>query len=223
MRLGLQGERLWFYNQIPELREIESTTLSVQQLQNIKGQLVTLLQTDDERYLGLPLLAELDGLGRFLQSYPQKVESSVRRYELQSPWLAELDLFFRVLRTYPQARRSLIAAGRKAQDVEATPAFQVVMIYSHPQYRAWLDEHVKKNGSTCPTGKLAPAWTRWSENSSKPRLPMKKVSQSPRSSYQQLGRSCSPAPGLNDGLRPCAASRPSGFMLAATGANCPTN
>lgn len=48
-----------------------------------------------------------------------------------------------VLRAYPEAKKSLIAEGRKPEEVEALPALQVVLIHSLHQYQRLLDDVFK--------------------------------------------------------------------------------
>ncbi len=51
-----------------------------------------------------------------------------------------------VLRSYPEAKKALIAEGRKAEEVEALPALQVVLIHSLRQYQRLQDDVFKCHG-----------------------------------------------------------------------------
>jgi hypothetical protein len=55
----------------------------------------------------------------------------------------EAGLALVAMKLYPEARRALIASGRKAAEVEAMPALQVILLQSLRQYRSLQDDTFK--------------------------------------------------------------------------------
>jgi hypothetical protein len=58
-------------------------------------------------------------------------------------WESHLGMLVLAAKLYPQAKQALIDAGRTAEDVEAMPVLQVVVIYSLRQYQQQQDELFK--------------------------------------------------------------------------------
>lgn len=67
-------------------------------------------------------------------------------YGQKPSWNNRLEGTFLVLRAYPEAKKALIAAGRKPEEVEALPTLQVVLIHSLHQYRRLQDDLFKWYG-----------------------------------------------------------------------------
>ncbi|MBV9126189.1 MAG: hypothetical protein JO112_22805 [Planctomycetes bacterium] len=113
LRVPLQGEKLFLYATFPEMKDIERAHLNSQQMQ--------------ER----------------LEKWTQLLEGMSSSGSSQSLGGGKLVLLVQVIKTYPKARRFLIAEGRKAEEVDALPALQVVLIYSLRQYRRLQDDMYK--------------------------------------------------------------------------------
>ncbi|HEY7326729.1 MAG TPA: hypothetical protein VH592_03755 [Gemmataceae bacterium] len=58
-------------------------------------------------------------------------------------WNNQLVGMFLVARAYPESKQALIAEGRKAEEVEALPTLQVVLIHSLHQYQRLQDDEFK--------------------------------------------------------------------------------
>jgi hypothetical protein len=109
LRRAMQGERLMLEATLPELRTIETTTLTKEQQKKLSGML-----KDFETYA-------LGGQPRM----------SLDR---------QFGILAGAMRAYPHAKRTLIAQGRTAEDVEALPVVQVILIHALQQYRHHQDE-----------------------------------------------------------------------------------
>lgn len=113
---AMQGEQFWLYGTFPELRGIEAGPKTAGELKALQEKLGWMV------YLGdIPS--------------PEKSKGTSAA--------GQLGLLALVMKTYPQAKRSLLARGRKLQEVEAMPAFQVVLIYSLHQFHRLRDASVK--------------------------------------------------------------------------------
>jgi hypothetical protein len=114
VRNGLQGERVLIFAELPELRDIETTRFSSQQQQALIEHII-------------------------------RVQAIVRDEPIPSgaDWEGKWELTALVAKLYPDAKRGLIAAGRKAEDVEGLPMVQVVMMHVLHQYQQLQDDLFK--------------------------------------------------------------------------------
>src|SRR5207244_3295575 len=55
----------------------------------------------------------------------------------------KLELVGKVLQRYPEARKALLDQGRKAEDIDALPMLQVVLIYHHQLFSQARDDQLK--------------------------------------------------------------------------------
>jgi hypothetical protein len=114
LRKPFQGERLLIYAEFPELRDIERTRLSAQQQQALIDRVLRVMA--------------------LMRDWPPPGGAS---------WEAKIELTALVAKLYPEAKRTLVARGRKAQEVETLPALQVVLIYVLNQYQRYQDDLFK--------------------------------------------------------------------------------
>src|SRR6185436_12831111 len=54
-----------------------------------------------------------------------------------------IELVGKVAEHYPAARKALLDQGRKAEEIDAMPMLQVVLIYNYQQYRRVIDDVMK--------------------------------------------------------------------------------
>jgi len=114
LRKPLQGEKTWLLGTWPELRDVDNPDLSPRQR---------------ERLLAIAALFVMEPSSDYKTWTP---DAAAR--------LATVGL---VAKAYPGAKRALIAAGRKPEEVEALPALQVVLIESLRAYERHRDEQFK--------------------------------------------------------------------------------
>src|SRR5262249_54575964 len=98
LRKPLQGEKMLYHIEIPELRNIESKRFSAPELRTLTDHVTRLLA--------------------LMRDEPTWSEDN---------WQDKLELTALVARLYPEAKRALTARGRSAEEVEALPALQVVL------------------------------------------------------------------------------------------------
>jgi hypothetical protein len=114
LRKPLQGEKLWLFGTWPELRDVDNPHLSPHQRER------------------LVVIAALF------------VADPSRDYRTWAPdTAARLATIARVAKAYPGAKRALIAAGRKPEEVEALPALQVVLIEALRDFERRRDDEYK--------------------------------------------------------------------------------
>src|SRR5262249_42389298 len=113
IRRGLQGERMMVDVHFPELKTLERKPLT----QDEMDRLVTM---SCNLYAGL------------FPEHTRPVEFNKK-----------LELVGKVTERYPAARKALLAQGRKADDLDALPMFQVVLIYHHQEFRRLEDDYLK--------------------------------------------------------------------------------
>jgi hypothetical protein len=113
LRKATQGEKLMLEAEFPELRAIEKGPLSA----------------DAQR----SLLKKLQG-PEFWGILGKSPNSALEK---------RLGFVATAMKIYPQARRNLIAAGRKPEEVEALPVIQVIMLDSLRVYRRFQDDALK--------------------------------------------------------------------------------
>ncbi len=113
LRKPLQGEKLSLFGTWPELREVDNPHLSPRQRERL-GEIAGQFVTD-----------QWDRGSRALDA------------------ATRLAVIARVAKTYPDAKRALLAAGRRPEDVEALPALQVVLIQALRDFDRQRDEAFK--------------------------------------------------------------------------------
>jgi hypothetical protein len=121
MSAGIENERLFVENQIPELRELNSEPWSVEKARAFTASVEQRLTR---------LMGDAGG------------KSALARSPLES-WSQSLGVASLVAQVYPEAKRALIAQGRRAHWVEAMPAVQVVMLHTLELYRQLRDDEFK--------------------------------------------------------------------------------
>jgi hypothetical protein len=114
LRKPLQGEKLWLLATWPDLREVDNPHLSPAQRERL---LVT------------------------AAVFVTEPSSDYRKWTPDTA--ARLATIAQVAKAYPGAKRALIAAGRKPEEVEALPALQVVLIEALRDYARRRDEQFK--------------------------------------------------------------------------------
>ncbi len=120
LRRPLQGEKLWLYGTFPELREVNDPHLSPRKLERLQE-------------IAAQFVAD-------------RFESRGRAPDLGT----RLRLVAVLAKAYPGAKKALIAAGRPAEEVEALPALQVVLLESLRDYERWRDDTFKWSGLPYP-------------------------------------------------------------------------
>jgi hypothetical protein len=124
LRRGLQGEKLMLEAEFPDLKDIETEPLSREAQKRL------LKKLNDPQFWAL-----LNGGGS------------------HAGWRREFGFLGTALRTYPAAKRALIAEGRKAEEVEAMPVLQVILIRAVREYRRLRDDTFKWAGLPYPEGR----------------------------------------------------------------------
>jgi hypothetical protein len=110
LRKALQGEKLMLAAELPDLKHIETEPLS-------------------------PAAQK-----RLLQKLNDPVFWALTGGESRSPAERKLGFLALAMRAYPAAKRALLAEGRKAAEVEAMPALQVILIDAVRAYRRLRDD-----------------------------------------------------------------------------------
>jgi hypothetical protein len=114
LRKPLQGERMFVYAELPELRDIETAHFSRDQEQALIDHVIRVVE-----------LMEDGGRSK------------------GANWENRLLVTALAAKVYPEAKRALIARGRPAEEVERLPVFQVVMIHILHQYQRLQDDMFK--------------------------------------------------------------------------------
>ena len=118
---ALEGEFSILEREFPRLKDLDSEPWSLDQARSFSRE----MQRD---------LAKLTGMWT-----PVEAGSAAGMKE----WGSQLAFTAMVARSYPEAKRSLIARGRPASQVEAMPAIQVVALSSFQRYEEMRDELFK--------------------------------------------------------------------------------
>ena len=114
LRKAIQGEKLWLHGTFPELRGLDSHSSHL---------------SPDQR--------------EQLQKVAEKIIAGLLGQRQESSPGARLVTIARVASAYPEAKRALIAAGHKPEEVEVMPAVQAVLLESLRDYDRLRDEQAK--------------------------------------------------------------------------------
>jgi hypothetical protein len=120
MSMAMDGERDMLDRYLPRLRDLEAVPWSTAQAQRA---------IDDMIREFPPLIGE--------PAYQRGAQSKMHEMGLR------LAVAAMVAKVYPEARRSLLAAGRPAAEIDAMPASQVAFIYTLRAYHAIRDDFYK--------------------------------------------------------------------------------
>lgn len=127
MRRALDGERCVLEREVPRLRELDGPAWSAEKARSVGDEMFAKLR-------------DLTGGMRWIAPAAGTAGAGAPRLEDLS---SRLTLAAVVARVYPEAKRSLIAGGKSAADVEAMPAFQVVLIHTFREYSRLRDDTFK--------------------------------------------------------------------------------
>lgn len=118
----LAGERFFLEREIPELRELDGLPWSVAKARAFAGELQTKLYKLSD------------------WSAPARMGWGDQE---TGDWMNRLGIAALVARSYPEAKRSLIARGRPAAQVEAMPTLQVAFLDAYLSYQVYRDDVFK--------------------------------------------------------------------------------
>lgn len=128
MRRAFEGERYFLERDLPGLRELDGPAWSTEKARNFGDELFRKLRglTGEPRLIA-PAGTKAGGAGvPRLEDLPSRLA------------LAAI-----VAKVYPEAKRSLIAEGKTAADIETMPTLQVVLIHTLRQYSRFRDDIFK--------------------------------------------------------------------------------
>ena len=119
---ALEGERILLEREVPQLRELDGLPWSVEKARAFS----------DELRL------------KFLQMSSEVLPVPFGQSEASSKdWFGKLNMAALIAQSYPDAKRSLIAQGRSAAQIESMPTVQVAALYAFQTYQEHRDDLFK--------------------------------------------------------------------------------